>query len=328
MPDKKLFIGIDLGGTNIKAALVDTETGEITATRSTPTRAREGHDAVIAEMAALSEEIVSASKLSKADVGGVGVGIPGALDLDRGMTVFLPNLPGNWRNVSVRDQLAQLTGLPVAILNDARSMTLGEWKFGAGRGVDIACYTLGTGIGGGLVINGKLHLGGKGSAGELGHVSVDLNGPRCGCGSFGCIEAYASGPAIAAMGMKAVVQGRNTIIAEMCENDLNRITPELICEAARSGDEAAREIYEFAGKVIGAGVANVIMAVTPRRIVIGGGVAAAGDLIIDPIRRSMRARVFMVDSLQVEVVQALLGNNAGLIGAALWAREMISNERR
>jgi glucokinase len=324
MPDKKFFIGIDLGGTNIKAALVNTETGAITSTHSTPTHAREGHDAVIAEMAALFEEIVGASGLSKGDVGGVGVGIPGALDLDRGMTVFLPNLPGNWRNVTVRDQLAHLTGAPVAILNDARSMTLGEWKFGAGRGADIACYTLGTGIGGGLVINGKLHLGTKGSAGELGHVSVDLNGPKCGCGGFGCIEAYASGPAIAAMGVKAVVQGRTTTIAEMCENDLNRITPELICEAARGGDEAAREIYEFAGKVIGAGVANVIMAVTPRRIVIGGGVAAAGELILDPIRRSMRARVFLVDSLQVEVVQAQLGNNAGLIGAALWARETIS----
>jgi glucokinase len=324
MPDQKHFIGIDLGGTNIKAALVDTETGEIAATRSTPTRAREGHDAVIAQMAESAEEIIIASNLSKADIGGVGIGIPGALELDRGMTIFLPNLPGNWRNVMVRDQLTRLTGLPVAILNDARSMTLGEWKFGAGRGADTACYTLGTGIGGGLVINGKLHLGINGSAGELGHVSVDLNGPKCGCGSFGCIEAYASGPAIAARGMKAVVQGRTTIIAEMCDYDLNRITPELVCEAARRGDEIAREIYEFAGKVIGAGIANVITAVTPRRIVIGGGVAAAGELILDPIRRSMRARVFLVDSLQVEVVQAQLGNNAGLIGAALWARETIS----
>jgi glucokinase len=323
MSDKNLFIGIDLGGTNIKAALVDTDTGDIAATHSTPTHSREGHDAVIAEIATLAEEIILSSKAPKTGIGGIGVGIPGALDLERGMTIFLPNLPGNWRNVPVRHQLSQLTGLPVAILNDARSMTLGEWKFGAGRGVDTACYTLGTGIGGGLVINGKLHLGINGSAGELGHVSVNLNGPKCGCGSYGCIEAYASGPAIAALGMKAVVQGRNTIIAEMCENDLNRITPELICEAARRGDEAAREIYEFAGKVIGAGIANVITAVTPRRIVIGGGVAAAGELILDPIRRSMRARVFLVDSLQVEVVLAQLGNNAGMVGAALWARQHI-----
>src|SRR5262249_56740253 len=135
---------------------------------------------------------------------------PGALDLDRGMTIFLPNLPGNWRNVMVRDQLTRLTGLPVAILNDARSMTLGEWKFGAGRGADTACYTLGTGIGGGLVINGKLHLGINGSAGGLGHVSVDLNRPRGGRGRFGCLEGYAPGPAIAAHGLKAAPPGRHT----------------------------------------------------------------------------------------------------------------------
>src|SRR5262249_4165133 len=164
MPDKTYFIGIDLGGTNIKAALVNTETGEIAATRSTPTHAREGHDSVIAQMAALAENIITTSHLTKEDVGGIGIGIPGALDLGRGMTIFLPNLPGNWRNVPVRDLLSGPSGLPVAILNDARSMTLGEWKFGAGRGVDTACYTLGTGIGGGLVINGKLHLGINGSA--------------------------------------------------------------------------------------------------------------------------------------------------------------------
>ena len=131
---------------------------------------------MIAQMAESAEEIIIASNLFKADIGGVGIGIPGALDLDRGMTIFLPNLPGNWRNVMVRDQLTRLTGLSVAILNDARSMTLGEWKFGAGRGADTACYTLGTGIGGGLVINGKLHLGINGSAGNWPR-RVDLNGP-------------------------------------------------------------------------------------------------------------------------------------------------------
>ncbi len=323
MATKNLFIGIDLGGTNIKAALVNTDTGDIAATRSTPTQARGGHDAVIAQMAVLVEEIILASNKTKADIGGVGIGIPGALDLDKGMTVFLPNLPGNWRNVPVRDQLARISGLHVAILNDARSMTMGEWKFGAGRGFDMACYTLGTGIGGGLVLNGQLHLGINGSAGELGHVSVDLNGPKCGCGSRGCIEAYASGPAIAALGMKAIVQGRNTTMADMCDGDLNKVTPELVAEAAKRGDEAAREIYEFAGNIIGAGIANVITATTPRRIVIGGGVAAAGELILDPIRRSMRSRVFLVDALQVEVVAAQLGNNAGLIGAAVWARQKL-----
>ncbi len=323
MPDKSIYIGIDIGGTNIKAALVNTDTGEITSTRSTPTHAREGHNSVILQIAALVEEIIRLSKLPQDEVGGVGLGLPGSLDLKKGTTIFLPNLPGNWLNVPVRDQLSNQINLPVSLINDARAMTLGEWKFGAGRGCDTACYTLGTGIGGGLVINGKLHLGPSGAAGELGHISVDVNGPRCGCGSRGCIEAFASGPAIAAMGMKAVVQGRNTMIADLAGRDLNRITPELICEAAISGDRVAREIYEFAGMIIGAGVANIVTAVNPRRVVIGGGIAAAGELILDPIRRSMQERVFLTDANCVEVVPAQLGNNAGLIGAAVWARQQV-----
>lgn len=321
MADKNLFIGIDLGGTNIKAALVNTETGEIAATRSTPTQAREGHDAVIAQMAVLSEEIILAIGKEKSDIGGIGVGIPGALDLENGLTLFLTNFPGHWPKVPVRDSLARLTGLHVAIINDARAATIGEWKFGAGSGANtVAMYTLGTGIGGGLILDGQLYLGANGEAGELGHVTVDYQGPRCNCGNLGCIEAYASGPAIAAMGMKNVVQGRKTLIAEMCEGDLNKITPELVCEAAKRGDEAACEIYEFAGTIIGAGIANVITSVTPKRIVIGGGVAAAGELILDPIRRSMRSRVFLIDPMQIEVVAAQMGNSAGLVGAAFWAK--------
>jgi glucokinase len=320
MPENHNFIGIDLGGTNIKAALVNTEIGEITATRSTPTQGREGYEAVIARMALLVEEIIRTNHLTKDQVGGIGIGIPGAVDMENGRTIFLTNLPGNWRDIPVRDLLSNLTKLPVALINDARAMTLGEWKFGAGRGVDTACYTLGTGIGGGLVINGKLHLGVDGQAGELGHMTVDVNGPRCGCGNRGCIEAFASGPAIAAMGMKAVVQGRTTLIAEMSGGDLNSITPELVCDAARAGDAVASEIYDFVGMIIGAGVANIVIAVNPRRVVIGGGVAAAGDLILDPIRRSLREHLFLTDVEQVEVVPAQLGNNAGLIGAAFWAK--------
>jgi len=325
MSEKKRYIGIDLGGTNIKAAMVETKTGEITAVRLTPTHSREGHDAVLQQIAGLVDEIIAYCKLSKSDIGGVGVGIPGSIDMARGSTIFLTNMPGHWRNVPVRDQLAQKTSLPVAIINDARAMTLAEWKFGAGQGVDTACFTLGTGIGGGLIINGKLHLGINGTAGELGHISVDINGPSCGCGSRGCIEAFASGPAIAAMGMKAVVQGRATSIADLADGDLNKITPELVCEAALAGDAVALEIYDFAGTIIGAGVANVVTAVNPRRIVIGGGVGAAGELILEPIRRSMQQRLFLADAHQIEVVPAQLGNNAGLIGAAVWAEEMRGN---
>ncbi len=322
MTPKTFFIGLDLGGTNIKAALVNTDTGALAGTTSVPTHAQEGHDAVIARMAALADTVSANAGIPKGQVGGIGVGLPGLLDLEHGLTLFLPNLPGQWRSVPVRAELAQASGLPVAIINDARAATLGEWKFGAGRGVEsCALYTLGTGIGGGLVIHGQLYLGIGGAAGELGHVSVDFNGPRCNCGSRGCIEAFASGPAISAAGMRAVVQGATTKIAQLCAGDLNRITPELICQAALNGDEVAREIYEFAGKAIGYGIANVVMALTPRRVIIGGGVAAAGDLIFEPIRRTVRERVRVADKDAIEILPATLGNNAGLMGAALWAQQ-------
>ncbi len=322
MTHSSLQIGIDLGGTNIKAALVNVTTGEITGMTAVATQAHEGHDAVIQRMADLAHDIIAKSGKQKSDIGGIGVGLPGLLDLEHGLTLFLPNLHGQWRSVPVRQELSEKAGLPVALLNDARSATMGEWKFGAGRGVEsCALYTLGTGIGGGLILNGELYLGIGGAAGELGHISVDLNGPRCNCGSRGCIEAMASGPAIAAAGVKAVMQGATTRITAMCQDDLNLITPELVCQAALAGDQVAREIYDTAGAAIGYGIANIVIALTPRRIIIGGGVAAAGDLILEPIRRTVRERVILADADAYEIIPATLGNNAGLMGAAVWAQQ-------
>jgi glucokinase len=183
----------------------------------------------------------------------------------------------------------------------------------------IAVFAIGTGIGGGLVINGRLHLGIGGTGGELGHMTIDYNGPRCGCGNYGCLEAFASGPAIAAMGIKAVTQGLTTQIGELSNYDLNRITPELIAGAAQAGDPIARDIYEKAGLYLGIAAANVCVAVGPRRIVFGGGVAQAGDLLLEPIRRVLKERVVVMPVEQVQVVHSELGNNAGMIGVACWA---------
>lgn len=319
------YIGVDLGGTNLRAALVDTSTGTYTHLTSIDTLAREGHDAVMTRMADLIERVIVASGLRKDQIGGVGIGVPGVLDLDRGLTVFLPNLPGTWPKVPLRDTIADRVGLPTELLNDVRAMTLAEWQFGAGRGVDtIACFAVGTGIGGGLVINGQLHLGIGGTGGELGHQTIDFNGPLCGCGNHGCLEAYASGPAIAAMGAKAVMQGLTTRIGELINYDLNRLTPHVIYDAACAGDALAREIFDQAGFYIGVAAANVIVAVGPRRVVIGGGVAQAGDLLLEPIRRTVRDRVRVMPVEQVSIVPAELGPNAGLIGAALWASSRTS----
>jgi len=315
----KKYLGCDLGGTNLRAAVVDVETGRVLHQESIPTLAREGHDAVMVRMADLFLQVIQKAGLQKDEIGGIGIGVPGVLDLEKGETLFLPNLPGTWPHVPLRDTITRLTELPTALLNDVRSITNGEWRFGAGHGVDtVAVFAIGTGIGGGLVLNGQLHLGIGGTGGELGHTMIDFNGPRCGCGNDGCLEAYASGPAIAAMGMKAVSQGLTTKIAELCKYDLNRITPELIAKAAEAGDEIAREIYEKAGFYIGIAAANMCVSVGPRRIIIGGGVAQAGELLLDPIRRTIQDRVYVMPVENVEVVPSQLGDNAGVIGVACW----------
>jgi glucokinase len=316
------YVGVDLGGTNIKAGIVDVEAGKVVLARSAPTLAHEGPEAVMARMADLVAEAIAAQGLEKAAVGGVGLTAPGRLDLDTGTTVFLPNLLGNWPNVPLRDTMAAKTGLPVFLLNDVRAITFGEWKYGAGRGVDtIACFAVGTGIGGGLVINGRLHLELGGTVGELGHLTIDFNGPECGCGNHGCLEVFASGPAIAAMGIKAVIQGRTTRLGEMVGYDLNKINPQVIYEAAVQGDAVCLDIYDQAGMYLGVGAANVLAAVGARKLVIGGGVAAAGDLLLEPLRRTLRERVRLMPVEQVEVVQASLGSEAGVLGVAVWAAQ-------
>ena len=318
----KHFIGCDLGGTNLRAAIIDVQEGQVLHQKSIPTLAREGHEAVMNRMAKLFLQLIECAGMRKEDIGGVGIGVPGMIDLEKGETLLLPNLAGTWPHVPLRDKIAELTGLQTSLLNDVRAITDGEWRFGAGRGVDtLAVFAIGTGIGGGLVINNQLHLGLGGTAGELGHTMIDYNGPACGCGNRGCLETYASGPAIAAMGLKAVTQGLTTSIGEMCEYDLNRITPELIAKAAQAGDAIARDIYERAGYYIGIAAANVCCAIGPRRIIIGGGVAQAGELLLEPIRRTLRERVHVMPIEEVEVVRSMLGNNAGMIGVAAWAAE-------
>jgi glucokinase len=317
---KEWYIGCDLGGTNLRAALVNVTNGSVRQAISTPTLSREGPNAVIQRMIDLFHRVIKESGIPLDEIGGIGIGVPGTVDMEHGVVLFLPNLPTTWPNIPLAEYIQKGTTLPTVILNDVRAITFGEWRFGAGQGVDtMACFAIGTGIGGGLVINRQLHLGFGGTAGELGHITVDVNGPRCGCGNYGCVEVFASGPAIAAMGIKAVVQGWTTQIGTLVDYDLNRITPEVIARAARNGDAIAREIFEIAGGYIGTAVANVVVAINPQRVVIAGGVAQAGDLLLEPIRRTLHKRVFVAPKERVEIVPSTLGNNAGVIGAALWA---------
>ena len=319
-----LFVGVDLGGTNLRAGIVDLEAGQVLALESVPTQAREGHEAVMRRMADLILGTIASAGFKNSEIKGVGIGVPGVLDLEKGLVLFLPNLPGTWPNVPLQETIAGLVDLPVFLLNDARAITYGEWRFGAGRGADtMACFAIGTGVGGGLVINRQLHLGIGGTGGELGHQTIDANGPQCGCGNHGCLEVYASGPAITAMGVKAVIQGFTTLIGELVDYDLNRITPQVIAEAARQGDTIAQDIYTLAGTYIGIATANILVTVGPRKVVIAGGVSAAGDLLLDPIRHTIRQRVTIMPVETVEVVLASLNSNAGVLGVAYWASQKL-----
>lgn len=315
------YIGIDLGGTNLRAAIADTDTGQIFHQRKCPTLAAEGQDAVIGRIIELIRELRQESQIPDSAVKGIGIGVPGTPDIDKGVIQFLPNLPGKWPNVPLAAIIEERVQLPVALINDVRAITLGEWVFGAGRGADtIACLAIGTGIGGGVIVNGQFHLGIGGTAGEFGHHVVEVDGFACGCGGKGCLELYASGPAIAAMGVKEVMHGHTTRIGELVNHDLNRIDAGVVVQAAREGDAIAMAILQRAGMYLGIAVGNILGVISPQRVIFGGGVSVAGEVLLAPIVQTIRERVHVVPLDKVQFVLAELGINGGLIGAALWAK--------
>ena len=314
------YIGIDLGGTKIAAAVVNVETGALSLRRQIPTEAHDGPDAVLRRIAGLVGEICGTAGLPYEAIAGLGVGFPGVINPASGQTIFLPNLPGDWNGKPVAAILQDATNYPVHIINDARAFTLAEATWGAGRGArTTVCLTLGTGIGGGITIDGKLHMGLDGTAGEVGHQTIDPNGPPCGCGNRGCLEAFASGPAIAALGIKAVLQGATTSIGELVDYDLNRITPETIMQAAEAGDPIAREILDRAGGYLGTGIANLITILSPDRVILGGSVARLGEWLLAPIHTTVRQRCHATPVERVQITLAALGGDAGILGAAVWA---------
>jgi glucokinase len=317
-----LYIGIDLGGTKIAGAVWDAEKLIIIARKTIPTQAHDGPDAVIERIGGLARELAEMVNLEIGQIAGVGVGVPATIDLEEGIIWLIPNLPGDWRGKPIVAILRKLLGCPVYLINDARAFTLAEATIGAGKGASsCAGITLGTGIGGGIAINGRLYLGLTGSAGEFGHHTIDVYGTPDGTGNPGGWEAMASGPAIAAMGMKAVAQGITTKIGELVNFDLNQITPEVIARAADMGDEVAQRILQTAGFYLGTGIANVIIMLAPERLVIGGGMAHLGDWIMKPIYETLKQRVHTVPLDQVQIVPAALGAEAGVIGAAIWASQ-------
>lgn len=321
-PEPDYFVGVDVGGTHLRAAVLRAGESRLLSALHAPTLSQEGHPAVLARLAELIRQAIAAAGLTAAQVRAVGVGLPGRLNPAQGLVEFLPNLSGHWAGVPAGGMLAAALRLPTHLINDARAMTLGEWQHGAGQGADtLACLTLGTGIGGGVVVNGQLLWGVNGTLGELGHQVVEANGRPCTCGGRGCLEAYASGTAIAAAAAREMRAGQATLLAEMTGGLADRMTADLVAHAAQLGDPLAKAIFEQAGLYLGMVISNVVLTINPQRVVIGGGLAGVGDLIFEPARRTLRERVHLAPVAHVEILPAQLGADAGLIGAACWAQQ-------
>lgn len=316
----ELFAGVDLGGTTVSAALADAH-GEIACQTEIATESQLGPEGVIDRIADVVHELAEAEgRRPRA----VGVGVPGLVDVRNGVTRFLPNLPTNWRDVPMGAALSDKLGAPVFLLNDVRTATLGELTFGRGKDEEVgsmAFFSVGTGVGGGVVVDGKLRLGPLGAAGELGHQTILPDGPTCGCGNRGCLEVLASGPAIVGEGVWLLKAGRAPKLHELVEGDVGRITPSEMAAAAEAGDEAVREAILRAAGYLGIGVANVVTVLHPELVVIGGGVAEMGLLLIDTIRDTLTRRVGMFPTDGVRVERSALGAKAGVLGAVALAAQ-------
>ena len=318
---KKGYLSIDLGGTNIAAAVAD-ESMALIGEASVPTESHIGPEGVIQRIGDCAENICREHGIQPL---GLGIGVPGLADIGKGCTLFLPNLPTQWRDVDVAVPLSERLGCPVGLLNDARMAALGELRFGAGRDDDdltFVFFTLGTGVGGGIAIDGKLRLGPLGAAAELGHQTVDPNGPLCGCGNRGCLETLASGTVLVGKGAWLVTSGRAPNLRDRIGGDLNRLTPFEMAAAADEGDEAVRDAIIEAARYIGIGAANVITTIHPDLVVLGGGVAKLGDLLFETVRETVQERVGMFPTDAIRIEPSVLGNQAGVWGGLALAKEV------
>lgn len=316
---KKHFIGVDIGGTNVKIAIVDTN-GHIVYSNSVPTRAEMGYQYTINNIKSTITLSMKETGIPKENIGGIGVGLPGQIDSVNGIVRLLPNIPG-WVDVPLAKILQDEFGLPTKLDNDVRVATLGEYKFGAGKGYkNLICITVGTGIGSGIMVNGQLVRGASLSAGEIGHMTlVDEGGEICGCGNTGCLEALASGPAIVKMAYEYIMGGKSCKFKEMSVN--SSITSQIVAEAAEMGDAVAKTIFYRIGRWIGIAMANLVNILNPEVIIVGGGVAQAGDILLDPIREQIKRRALKISADTVKVVPAELGESAGVVGASLLVQE-------
>lgn len=318
-------VGVDMGGTKILAAVVDAE-GDILSTAKIPTQAKNGTSNVIDRIADSIQQAIAESDVTTESIGAVGIGAPGPLDPDTGIVIFAPNL--GWRDVPLKSELETRISIPTFVDNDVNVGTLGEHTFGAGQNVqNLVGIFVGTGIGGGIILNGELFHGASKTAGEIGHIIVKADGPKCGCGTRGCLEALASRTAMTKQFQKAILKKKKkSILTELTDGDLGLIKSGTLAKALRSKDKLTKKVFKEVTKYLGVGIGSIVNFLNPEMIVLGGGVVEAlDDTFIDNIRKAAK-KYALPDTLKgVQIVKAQLGDNAGVLGAAALARQRLDS---
>jgi len=319
-PEKHVspVLAIDIGGTKILAAIISQD-GRMLAKERFPTMSDEGLQAVIDRIFASIDHLRSRKDIQPLQLQGIGIAAAGTIDLEKGIINESPNLPG-WIDVPLRDTIQERYGINAFLVNDASAAALGEHRFGAGRGTrNMVLLTLGTGIGGGIIIDGELYIGTGGGAGELGHMTIDFNGVRCSCGTTGCLEELAAGRAVSREAIERINSGEKSSLVGMVGGKIEEITSETVAMAARSGDALALEVINLIAFHLGVGLGNIINIFNPEMIVLGGGMADMDELLLAPARKVACERAFPTLVQAVRIVKAELGNEAGVYGAAAFA---------
>ena len=321
-PNHGLVAAIDMGAMHLSVALGDFS-ARILEEIEFPFRIAGGPEKCLKEADRILHELLSMRGLTPSDLSGIGVGVPGPVITELGTVMAPPIMPG-WDRYPIRATFEEQWETAATLNNDAELGALGEWAFGAGRGErNLAFIKVGSGIGAGLIVNRQIYSGTTGSAGEIGHLTVDENGPLCACGNHGCLEAFAGGHAIASQARKLVASGKRTLLSE---KDIDTLTAQDVAEAARRGDLPAQEILKRSGTYIGTAIAGLINLINPSTVIIGGGVAQVGDLLTAPIRQAVRERSLRASEHGVKITTAMLGRRSSLIGALVQAINIAIHE--
>lgn len=320
---KQFTIGIDLGGTNIKAAIFNSDFKAVIE-KSIPTEAAMGPKHVLDKIAKIIMDMIDTTKLSISDIKCMGMGIPGLLDPSEGVSIFSPNFP-NWKDIHVVNHMKTFFDFPIFIDNDVRVNLYGEWRYGSGIGYqNVVLITLGTGLGSGIINDGKVIYGKTSSAGEIGHMNMYREGRPCKCGSSGCLGRYVFAVGMVNTLIEKLNNGQRSIIQDWVGADLSTISAKMISEAYDLGDDVAIEVMHETGRVLGFGLSNVINLLNPEVIIVGGGMSAAGDRLLNTVRETIANHALKLSSQACKIQQAQLGEKAGMIGAATYANERLN----